>query len=95
MTCETSAAAYRALLAPLRRRCRIAFEVSTGAQWVASVLRPLAKEVAVANASRMPWLFRDKTKTDHHDARKLAIALAMASSRGSTCRRRRCRPGAP
>lgn len=80
LTCATTAEAYRAALRPLGRNCRVAFEVMTGAQWVAAVVRPWAKEVVVVNASRMPWLFRDKTKTDRRDARKLAIALAMGQA---------------
>jgi len=70
----------RDLQAALRRfagRCRIAYEVGTQAQWVASIVRPLAVEVQVANASRIPWLYRDGKKNDRMDAKKLAILLSM------------------
>ena len=53
--------------------------MSAGAQWVAEAAPPYAQEVVVANASRMPWLFRDRVKTDKRDARKLAIALAQST----------------
>jgi transposase len=55
----------------------VAFEVCTQAQWVASIVRPLAVEVQVANASRIPWLFRDGRKNDRLDARKLATLLYL------------------
>lgn len=76
-TCPTTKEAYRAVLSPLRRKCRVAYEVSTGAQWVADVVRPLAKEVVLADARQMPWLYRDHLKTDTREARKLAFLLYL------------------
>jgi transposase len=77
VTCETTAAAITAQLAPLQKHCKVAFEVGTQAQWVAGVVRPLAGEVQVANSSRIPWLFRSGKKNDRLDAQKLAILLHM------------------
>lgn len=65
------------VLAPLKGRCQVAFEVGTQAQWIAGMVRPLAAEVQVANPSRMPWLFRDGHKNDRLDARKLATLLRL------------------
>lgn len=65
------------VLKPLKCQCRIAVEVGTQIQWVASVIRPLAAEVQVANPSQIPWLFRSGKKTDRIDARKLAILLSL------------------
>jgi transposase len=65
------------VLAPLGGQCRVAFEVGTQAQWMASIVRPLAAEVQVANPSRIPWLFRDGRKNDRLDARKLVALLFM------------------
>lgn len=65
------------VLAPLDRECQIAFEVGTQAQWIARIVRPLAGETQVANASRIPWLFRDGRKNDKLDARKLATLLYL------------------
>ena len=64
-------------LEPFKGECRVAYEVGTQAQWVAGVVRPLAAEVQVANPSKIPWLFRDRTKTDRYDARKLATLLFL------------------
>jgi transposase len=77
ITCETTTEAIGRVLSPLGGDCRIAFEVGTQTQWVASIVRPLAREVQVANPSRIPWLFRDGRKNDRLDARKLAILLYM------------------
>lgn len=77
MRIATTGKDLQAALRPLEGRCRICFEVGTQAQWVASVVRPLAAEVQVANASRIPWLFRDGRKNDRIDAKKLAILLSM------------------
>ena len=41
------------------------------------VVRPLAGEVQVANAARIPWLFREGRKNDRLDARKLATLLYL------------------
>jgi transposase len=59
------------------RECRVVFEDCPQAQWVASIVRPLAAEVQVANPSRIPWLFRDGRKNDRLDARKLATLLSL------------------
>ena len=77
MRVSTTARDLETALRPLEGRCRIAYEVGTQAQWVASVVRPLAAEVQVANPSRIPWLFRDGKKSDRIDARKLAILLSL------------------
>ncbi|MFQ5807928.1 MAG: transposase, partial [Phycisphaerae bacterium] len=77
LTVHTTAETIRAALAPLDGRCRVAFEVGSSMQWVAAQVRPLAQSVHVANASRMPWLFRDGRKNDRLDARKLATLLAL------------------
>jgi transposase len=76
-TVPTTAEGLRSALAPLHGQCRVAFEVGTQAQWIASVVRPLAVEVQVANPSRIPWLFRDGRKNDRLDARKLATLLYL------------------
>ena len=60
----TDQEAFDEVLGPFRRRCKVTFEVGTQAQWVASIVRPLAVEVQVANPSRIPWLFRDGRKND-------------------------------
>lgn len=73
----TTAEAIRSVLEPLGGDCKVAYEVGTQAQWVAQIVRPLAAEVKVANASRIPWMFRSGKKNDQIDARKLAILLAM------------------
>jgi len=77
VTCQTTAEAFTALLAPLQGHCKVAFEVGTQAQWVAGVVRPLAAEVQVANPGRIPWLFRAGRKNDRLDAKKLAVLLHM------------------
>jgi transposase len=77
VTCETTAKSIGEVLLPLGRDCKVAFEVGTQTQWIASIVRPLAREVQVANPSRIPWLFRDGRKNDRLDARKLAILLYM------------------
>ena len=77
VTCETTAHGIGQVLSPLGGDCKVAFEVGTQTQWVASIVRPLAREVQVANPSRIPWLFRDGRKNDRLDARKLAILLHM------------------
>lgn len=74
---ETCQEAFEEVLGPLQRRCKLVFEVGTQAQWVASIVRPLAAEVQVANPSRVPWLFRDGRKNDALDARKLATLLYL------------------
>jgi transposase len=76
-TVPTTEEGLRSALAPLKGRCRVAFEVGTQAQWIAAVIRPLAAEVQVANPSRIPWLFRDGRKNDKLDARKLATLLHL------------------
>lgn len=65
------------VLQPLNRQCKVAFEVEIQAQWVATIIRPLAAEVQVANPARIPWLFRDGRKNDRLDARKLATLLYL------------------
>jgi transposase len=77
LTRPTTAEGIEAVLAPLGRQCQVAFEVGTQAQWIARIVRPLAGEVQVANASRIPWLFRDGRKNDQFDARKLATLLYL------------------
>jgi len=65
------------VLVPLKGQCRVAFEVGIQAQWVASVVRPLAAEVQVANPGRIDWLFKDGRKNDQIDARKLSTLLHL------------------
>ena len=77
VTRPTTAEAIRGVLQPYDGQCQVAFEVGTQAQWVASIVRPLASEVQVANPSRIPWLFRDGRKNDAIDARKLATLLYL------------------
>lgn len=77
VTCETTAKGIGQVLSPLGGDCKVAFEVGTQTQWIASIVRPLAREVQVANPSRIPWLFRDGRKNDRLDARKLAVLLYM------------------
>ena len=75
VTVATTREGLESVLRPLAGQCRVVFEVGAQAQWVASIVRPLAAEVQVANPSRMPWLFRDGRKNDKLDARKLATLL--------------------
>jgi len=77
LTRPTTVEGIGEVLAPLDRQCHVAFEVGTQAQWIAGIVRPLAGEVQVANASRIPWLFRDGRKNDQLDARKLATLLYL------------------
>lgn len=76
-TVPTTREGLESVLRPLGGRCRVVFEVGTQAQWIASIVRPLAAEVQVANPSRIPWLFRDGRKNDRIDARKLATLLYL------------------
>lgn len=77
LRCATLEADLAEVLAPYRGRCKIVFEVCTQAQWFASIVRPYAVEVQVANSSRIPWLFRDGRKNDRLDAQKLATLLYL------------------
>jgi transposase len=77
VTALTTAEAYAAVLQPLERQCRVAFEVGPQAQWVARNVRPLADRVEVANAAQIPWLFRSGRKNDRLDAQKLATLLYL------------------
>lgn len=77
LTTPTDRESIEAVLRPFNGQCRIAFEVGTQSQWLASVIRPLAAQVQVANPSRMPWLFRDGRKNDRIDAFKLAKLLHL------------------
>jgi transposase len=77
VTVSTTREGLSSALAPLGGRCRVAYEVGTSAQWVAEVVRPLAREVKVANPSQMPWLFRSGKKNDQIDARKLSTLLHL------------------
>jgi len=76
-TVPTTREGIESVLRPLGGQCRVVFEVGTQAQWVASVVRPLAVEVQVANPSVMPWLFRSGKKNDQIDARKLVTLLHL------------------
>jgi transposase len=76
-TVPTTAADFARILKPLDRQCKVAFEVGCQAQWVKRAVSPLAAEVQVANASRIPWLFRDGRKNDRLDASKLAMLLYL------------------
>lgn len=76
-TVPTTREGIESVLRPLNRRCRVVFEIGTQAQWVASIVRPLAAEVQVANPSMMPWLFRSGRKSDKIDARKLVTLLHL------------------
>ncbi len=51
--------------------------MGTQAQWIATIVRPPATEVQVANPSRIPWLFRAGRNNDSTDARKLATLLYL------------------
>ena len=73
----TDQEAFDEVLGPFQGRCKVTFEVGTQAQWVASIVRPLAVEVQVANPSRIPWLFRDGRKNDRLEARKLPTLLYL------------------
>jgi len=73
----TTPQAYEEVLKPLEGNCSVAYEVGPQVQWVAAIVRPLAAEVQVANAARIPWLFRDGRKNDRLDARKLATLLYL------------------
>jgi transposase len=64
-------------LAPLKGRCRVAYEVGPSMQWVAEVVRPLSRDVEVVNASQLPWMFRSGKKNDAIDARKLSTLLHL------------------
>jgi transposase len=77
MRCDTTAKDLERVLKEYAGRCKIVFEVGTQAQWIASIVRPFAIEVQVANGSRMPWLFRDGRKNDRVDAKKLATLLYL------------------
>src|SRR5262245_17638486 len=77
VTRPTTVEGLESVLRPLGGQCRVAFEVGTQAHWIASIVRPLAQEVQVANPSRMPWLFRDGRKNDRLDARKLVTLLFL------------------
>ena len=77
LTRPTTAESFQEVLGVLGKRCRVAFEVGTQAQWVARIVRRLAAEMQVANPSRIPWLFRDGRKNDRLDARKLATLLYL------------------
>jgi transposase len=75
VTVPTTQEGLESVLVPLKGQCRVVFEICLQAQWVASIVRPLAAEVQVANPSRIPWLFRDGRKNDQLDARKLVTLL--------------------
>jgi transposase len=75
ITCLTSVQAYTKVLRPLRRRCLVTFEVGPQAQWVSKIVRPLAREVLVANPALIPWIYRSGRKNDRLDAQKLARLL--------------------
>ena len=77
VTRPTTEEAIGETLAPLGGQCQVAFEIGTQAQWIASIVRPLAAEVQVANPSRIPWLFRDGRKNDRIDAYKLVTLLYL------------------
>src|SRR5205809_1112169 len=77
VTAPTTREGIESVLRPLNGRCRVVFEVGTQAQWVASIVLPLAAEVVVANPSLMPWLFRSGRKNDKIDARKLVTLLHL------------------
>ncbi len=76
-TLPTGADSFRKVLQPLGGRCKAAYEVGTAAQWVAAQVRPLVKEVQVANPSQIPWLYRAGRKNDRLDAKKLATLLYL------------------
>lgn len=77
VTVPTTREGIESVLQPLGGRCRVVFEVGTQAQWVASIVRPLAAEVQVANPSLLPWIFRSGRKNDQIDARKLVTLLEV------------------
>ena len=76
-TVATTREGLESVLKPLGGDCVVVFEVCPQAQFLASVLRPLATDVLVANPGRIPWLFRDHYKSDHLDARKLATLVHL------------------
>jgi transposase len=77
ITVPTTKEGLESVLTPLKGRCKVVFEICLQAQWVASIVRPLAIEVQVANPSRIKWLFRDGRKNDRLDARKLVTLLHL------------------
>jgi len=77
VTAPTTCEGIESVLRPLGGRCRVVFEVGTQAQWVASIVRPLAVEVVVANPSLIPWIFRSGRKNDKIDSRKLVNLLHL------------------
>lgn len=75
----TTAEAFREVLAPFRGRCKVVFGVGTQVQWVASIVRPLAAEVQVANPSRVPWVFRDGGRKDRYKKAVVATGRKVPS----------------
>jgi transposase len=73
----TEEAAFRRALQPWAGQCHVVFEVGPLAQWLYRVLGPLARQIQVANSSRMPWLFRAGYKNDRLDAHKLVTLLYL------------------
>ena len=69
----TTPETFARILEPLAGRCAVVFEIGPMAQWVYAQVAPYARRVQVANAARMPWLFRSGRKDDRTDAQKLAI----------------------
>jgi transposase len=77
LTRPTTRPELEAVLQPFAGECAVVYEVGPQAQWLAAIIRPLAKTMVVANPSRMPWLFRDGRKNDQIDARKLVTLLYL------------------
>lgn len=77
ITVPTTAESIASALTPLEGDCKIAFEVGPHAQAIMAIVKNLAVEVVVANAAKIPWLFRDGRKNDKIDARKLATLVYL------------------
>jgi len=57
---------------------RVVFEICSAAGWVHDIVRPLVKEVQVANTNHQAWRWKNiKSKNDRSDALKLAQLSAM------------------
>ena len=76
-TVETTGQGLRRVLGPLGGQVHVAWEVGPQAQWIASLVRPWAASIQVANPSQIRWLFRDGRKNDRLDAKKLATLLYL------------------
>lgn len=58
-------------------RLHLAYEISGQAGWWYDHVAPLVERVCVCNPSAMTWIYRTDKKTDHLDARKMAVLLRI------------------